>query len=119
ILPMPKESKQAAALSLMMVTKDGTAKKVKASSFHEVRRSGLIAITLEAGDALMSVSFVSKGDDVSIVTTEGQSIRFKEDDVREMGRGAYGVRGIDLGKGDTVISADVIKKDAKGARLMV
>lgn len=119
ILPMPKESKQAAELSLMMVTKLGTSKKVSAASFHDVRRSGLIAITLDAGDALMSVSFVSKGDDVSIVTTEGQSIRFKESDVREMGRGAYGVRGIDLGKGDTVISADVIKKDAKGARLMV
>src|SRR6185369_4359891 len=119
ILPMPKESKQAAALSLMMVTKDGTAKKVKADSFHEVRRSGLIAITLEAGDALMSVSFVSKGDEMSIVTAEGQSIRFKESDIREMGRSAMGVRGISLAKGDYVISADVIKSGAKGARIMV
>ncbi|MDO8579650.1 MAG: DNA gyrase subunit A [bacterium] len=119
ILPMPKESKLAAELSLMMVTKLGTAKKVKAASFHDVRRSGLIAITLEAGDSLMSVSFVSKGDDVSIVTAEGQSIRFRESDVREMGRGAYGVRGISLAKGDTVISADVVKAGGKGARIMV
>lgn len=119
VLPMPKESKQAAALSLMMITKDGTAKKVKAESFHDVRRSGIIAITLEPGDALMSVSFVTKGDDVSIVTAEGQSIRFEEADVREMGRSAMGVRGINLAKGDYVISADVIKKDAKNARIMV
>ncbi len=118
VLPMPKESKQASALSLMMVTKLGTAKKVKAESFHDVRRSGLIAITLEEGDELISVSFVSKGDDMSIVTTEGQSIRFKESDIREMGRGAMGVRGIRLAKGDSVISADVIKAGAKGARLM-
>ena len=119
ILPMPKESKASAELSLMMVTKLGTAKKVKAESFHDVRRSGLIAITLEPGDALVSVSFVSKGDDVSIVTADGQSIRFAESDVREMGRAAMGVRGINLGKGDSVISADAVKKGAKGARMMV
>ena len=119
ILPMPKESKQTAELSLMMVTKLGTAKKVKAESFHDVRRSGLIAITLEGGDALVSVSFVSKGDDFSIITADGQSIRFKEADVREMGRSAMGVRGIDLGKGDTVVNADPVKKGAKGARMMV
>lgn len=119
ILPMPKESKQTAALSLMMVTRLGTAKKVKAESFHDVRRSGLIAITLEAGDALMSVSFVSKGDDMSIITAEGQSIRFEEADVREMGRSAIGVRGILLAKGDYVISADVIKKEHKNPRIMV
>lgn len=119
ILPMPKDVKAAASLSLMMVTKDGTAKKVKADSFHEVRRSGLIAITLEGGDALMSVSFVTKGDEMSIVTAEGQSIRFKESDIREMGRSAMGVRGISIAKGDFVISADVIKSGAKGARIMV
>ena len=119
VLPMPKASKEVAGLSLMMVTKLGTAKKVKAESFHDVRRSGLIAITLEQGDELMSVSFVSKGDDMSIVTTEGQSIRFKESDIREMGRGAMGVRGVKLAKGDVVISADVVKSGAKGARMMV
>lgn len=119
ILPMPKESKQAAGLSMMMVTKQGTAKKVKADSFHDVRKSGLIAITLESGDELISVNFVSKGDDVSIITTEGQSIRFKESDVREMGRAAMGVRGINLGKGDAVVSADIVRKDAKNPRIMV
>ncbi len=121
ILPMPKAAKEPAenGLSLMMVTRLGTAKKVKAASFHDVRRSGLIAITLEVGDSLMSVSFVSKGDDVSIVTSEGQSIRFRESDVREMGRGAMGVRGISLAKDDVVISADVVTAGSKGARIMV
>jgi len=119
VLPMPKESKAANALSLMMVTKQGTAKKVKAESFHDVRKSGLIAITLEDGDELISVNFVSKGDDVSIVTTDGQSIRFKESDVREMGRSAIGVRGVNLAKGDAVVAADIIRKDAKNPRIMV
>ncbi|MFA6158270.1 MAG: DNA gyrase subunit A [Candidatus Paceibacterota bacterium] len=119
ILPMPKESKQSAELSLMMVTKLGTAKKVKAEGFHDVRRSGLIAITLDKGDSLVSVTFVSKGDDTFVFTADGQSIRFKESDVREMGRSAMGVRGIDLGKGDSVINADPVRKDAKNARVMV
>ena len=119
VLPMPKSTKEVAGLSLMMVTKLGTTKKVKAESFHDVPSHGLIAITLEACDELISVSFVSKGDSVSIVTTEGQSIRFKESDIREMGRGAMGVRGIRLAKGDNVIYADVIKAGAKSPRLMV
>lgn len=119
VLPMPKEAKVAEALSLMMVTKDGTAKKVSAKSFHDVRKSGLIAITLTDKDELISVNFVAKGDDVSIVTTDGQSIRFKESDVREMGRSAMGVRGVNLGKGDAVVAADIIRKDAKNPRIMV
>ena len=61
-----------------------------------MRRSGLIAITLDAGDELISVNFVSKNDDVVIATQEGQSIHFKESDVREMGRNAAGVRVIRL-----------------------
>jgi DNA gyrase subunit A len=119
ILPMPKEAKGAAELSLMMITKNGTGKKVAAKSFHEVRKSGLIAITLDKGDELMSCSFVSKGDDVMVVTADGQSIRFKESDIREMGRNAAGVRAIKLGKGDIVISADAVKKDAKDAMIFV
>jgi DNA gyrase subunit A len=116
---MPKEAKGAAELSLMMITKNGTGKKVAAKSFHEVRKSGLIAITLDKGDELMSCSFVSKGDDVMVVTADGQSIRFKESDIREMGRNAAGVRAIKLGKGDIVISADAVKKDAKDAMIFV
>ncbi len=119
VLPMPKEIKKAESLSIMMVTKNGVAKKVVAEAFHDVRRSGLIAITLNDGDELISVNFVNKGDDISVVTSGGQSIRFEEGDVREMGRGAAGVRGIDLDKGDMVVSANVVPKGIKGARLLV
>ncbi len=119
ILPMPKNRKEAEGLSLMMVTKGGTGKKSSASHFKDVRRSGLIAITLDAGDELMAVSFVSKGEEVMIATKEGQSIHFEESDVREMGRNAAGVRVIKLDKGDEVISADVVSKDAKNPALFV
>jgi DNA gyrase subunit A len=119
ILTMPKEVKAMEALSLLMVTKNGVAKRVAAKGFHDVRRSGLIAITLRDNDELVSVNFCAKGDDVVLATSQGQSIRFKESDVREMGRGASGVTGIKLEKGDAVISADVVKKDVKNATLLV
>lgn len=105
--------------AMMMVTRNGVAKKVDAASFKEVRRSGLIAITLAADDALISARFVGKGDDVSLVTAKGQSIRFKESDIRQMGRTAAGVRGMKLGKGDYIVSADVLRKDMKGAEILI
>jgi DNA gyrase subunit A len=119
ILTMPKEVKAMEALSLVMVTKNGIAKRVSAKSFHDVRRSGLIAISLKDNDELVSVNFCGKGDEVVLATSQGQSIRFKESDVREMGRGATGVAGMKLGKGDYIISADVVKKDSKDASLLV
>ena len=61
----------------------------------------------------MSALSVEKGDEIMIATTNGQSIRFKESDIREMGRTAGGVRGMKLGKSDEVISVDVIKKEKK------
>ncbi len=119
ILPMPKDKKAAQGLSLMLVTKGGTGKKTSAEGFKDVRRSGLIAITLDDGDELISASFCTKGDEIVIATKEGQSIRFEEGDVREMGRNAAGVRVIKLGKDDAVISADVVSKDAKNPALFV
>ena len=120
VLAMPKTVKEMQGLSLFMVTKQGTAKKVFAESFKDVRRSGLLAIKLAKGDELLSAIFVEKGDDIALATTKGQSIRFKESDIREMGRGAAGVRAMRLGKGDILIGADAVKKaDAGGAALMV
>ena len=119
ILPMPKNKKEAENMSLMMVTKNGTGKKSSAKHFHDVRRSGLIAITLDDGDELISASFVSKNDEMMIATKDGQSIRFKESDVREMGRNAAGVRVIKLDKKDNVISADIVSKEAKNPALFV
>ncbi len=110
VLAMPKELKNS-KLALMMVTKQGVVKKVDAAAFHDVRRSGLIAITLHDGDELTSVQFVAPTDDMILATAKGQSIRFKESDIREMGRSAAGVRAVKLGKGDSVVSTDVVKKN--------
>ncbi len=119
ILPMPKDIKNS-SVSLAMITMGGTIKKSGAESFKDVRRSGLIAIKLDAGDVLLSALFVEKGDDIIMTSVNGQSIRFAEDDVREMGRNAGGVRGMKLDKGDNIVACDVIKKDfAKKAKLLV
>jgi DNA gyrase subunit A len=117
ILAMPKDLAKTSS-SLMLVTKNGTAKKMSSESFKDVRRSGIIAIRLDKDDQLISALSVEKGDEVMIATAEGQSIRFKESDVREMGRTAGGVTGIKLGKNDEVIGVDVVKKATeKGAFL--
>jgi DNA gyrase subunit A len=112
ILPMPK-GKDLVSTSLMLVTKSGTAKKMTAESFKDVRRSGIIAIRLDKGDELSSALLTEKGDDVMLATALGQSIRFKESDIREMGRTAGGVRGMKLAKSDVIIGVDVIKKEKK------
>lgn len=111
ILPMPKNLRDDKDLSLLMVTAQGTGKKVSAASFHDVRASGIIAIRLDEGDKLISVSPVVKGDSCMVVTAKGQSIRFKEGDVREMGRTAGGVRVIRLSKNDRVVGAHPVSKD--------
>ncbi len=118
VLAMPKSVK-GTGLSLLMVTKDGVAKKVAAKSFEDVRRSGLIAMTLGKGDELIRAAFVEKGDTIALVSAKGQSIRFKENDIREMGRTAGGVRGMKLGKGDKIVGIDVVPSGRKDAELMV
>lgn len=118
ILPMPKEVKKETS-SLMMVTKEGVAKKVATASFHDVRISGIIAIKLDGKDELISASFTHSKDTVIVVTEKGQSIHFKEADIREMGRTAMGVRAIKLGKGDRVISAETVPNAMNNGSLMV
>jgi|SRR3989344_5192155 len=118
ILPMPKELKKS-ALATLLVTKNGIAKKVDAASFHDVRRSGIIAIRLDAGDALQSVFFIDKSDQVIAASAKGQSIRFKESDIRLMGRAAGGVRAMRLKKGDMIVGADAIRKDVANPRFLV
>ncbi len=119
ILSMPKEVKATEGLTLVLVTKEGTVKKTAASAFKEVRRSGLIAINLDKKDSLISAHFARKGDSVVLTTAKGQSIRFAESDVREMGRQAAGVRGMKVGSADFIVGAGVIPKEAKGAELLV
>lgn len=119
ILAMPKEIKQAEALSLFMITKDGVAKRTPAKDFYEVRRSGLNAIKLGAGDELVRAAFVTKQDSIVLVTSNGQSIRFGANDIREMGRAAAGVKGMTIKKGDKIIGSEVVAKDAVKAELLV
>ena len=119
ILAMPKAVKASEGLALLMATKSGTVKKTSADKFKEVRRSGLIAIGLDKGDALISAQFVRKSDDVILVTAKGQSIRFAEKDVREMGRQAAGVRGMKLGNGDSIVGVGTAPKEAKNPELLV
>lgn len=107
------------AKHLIMTTTGGTVKKTKIEDFQNVRRSGLIAITLEKGDTLNWVQPTTGSDEVMITTRDGQAIRFKESDVRPMGRGAAGVRGIKLRTGDQVVVMDVVKKGEKGLELMI
>jgi DNA gyrase subunit A len=118
ILAVPKSAKAEKA-SLMLVTKKGVAKKISYESFKDVRRSGIIAIRLDAGDELEAVLRVHKGQSIILATSEGQSIRFAEDDVREMGRTAGGVRAMKLSKHDKLICADVISTEEKNYMLIM
>lgn len=93
---------------MVMVTSRGTIKKCAMDAFEHVRRTGLIVINLDEGDELTWVKPSTGGDDISLVSRGGQSIRFSENDVRAMGRVAAGVRGIKLKPGDTVVGMDII-----------
>ena len=117
ILAAPKERRSkkgdaAVADFLVMATKDGVIKKVEGNAFGEVRRSGLIAITLKSGDELRWVKLTSGSDDIIAVTKLGQAIRFSEKDVRAMGRQAAGVHSMKLKKNDEIVGMDVVKNPA-------
>lgn len=104
---------------LFMATKCGTVKKTPIEDFKNVRKSGLIAIKLREGDLLDWVLPTSEGDQVVIVTRNGQCIRFKESDVRSMGRASTGVRGIRLKGDDEVVTMDVIQNESISRLLVV
>ncbi|HEB75988.1 MAG TPA: DNA gyrase subunit A [Nitrospirae bacterium] len=95
---------------LVMFTKKGTVKKTPLQDFSNPRGRGIIAITLDEGDELIAVKMTSGIDDLLIGTRGGLAARFKEEDVRPMGRTARGVRGIRLGPGDEVVSAVVVQE---------
>jgi len=102
-------SKEELEKYLVMVTKNGIIKKTAIIEFENVRKSGLIAITLKKGDALKNVEKSTGEDEIILVTKLGQAIHFKEKEIRLMGRTAAGVRGIRLKKGDEVVGMDIIK----------
>lgn len=107
ILPLSDLSQEERYLT--MVTSHAAIKKVELEAFRNVRRGGLIAIKLRGDDLLKYVKPSTGKDEVILISHEGQSIRFKEKDVRPMGRVAAGVRGMKLSRsGDAVVGMDVI-----------
>jgi DNA gyrase subunit A len=118
ILPVPKGS-EVKDRSLFFVTKHGVIKKVAADSFSSVRRSGLIAINLRDGDTLLSAMLTGTEDTVMLVTADGQSIRFKASQTRDMGRTATGVKGMELDKNDSVVGIGIISAEMKNPTLLV
>jgi len=96
---------------VVMVSKKGYIKKTSLKAYSNIRRGGIIALTLAEGDALADVKLVNKYDEVLIATQNGKSIKFKESDVREMGRTARGVICIRLKGNDYVVSVSVLDKE--------
>jgi DNA gyrase subunit A len=97
---------------LMFATRLGTVKKTVLSAYGNVRSTGINAINIETGDELIDVQLCDEASDIVLATAGGMSIRFHQGEVREMGRVAGGVKGIELDKGDEVIGMVVIRRDA-------
>ncbi|OGM98303.1 MAG: DNA gyrase subunit A [Candidatus Yanofskybacteria bacterium RIFCSPLOWO2_01_FULL_41_34] len=116
VVPVPKDSKG----FLFMATANGIIKKVDTDAFSKVRSSGMVAIKLKGDDQLGWVVTTSGNDQVMMVSSGGNSIRFKEKDVRAMGRGASGVIGMRLEKQEKVVGADVVPAGVeKGLKILV
>src|SRR4051812_3844477 len=97
---------------LLFATKKGTVKKTSLAQYSNVRATGIKAIKIEDGDELMDVQVTTGTNDIVLATRHGLSIRFHEQDVREMGRDTTGVKGIELGDTDETIGMVVIKREA-------
>ncbi len=97
---------------LLFVTRNGTVKKTALSEYSNPRSSGIKAIKIDDGDELIDVQITSGTNDIVLATRHGLSIRFHEQDARQMGRDTTGVKGIELASGDAVIGMVVIKRDA-------
>ncbi len=119
ILPIKKEDLKAGGSFLFMVTRNGVVKKTAIADFQNIRRSGLIALNLKKGDLLCQVKKTSGDDEVIFVTKKGQSVRFKEKQVRPMGRQASGITGMRLKAGDMVIGVGIIKKTNQQNLLLI
>ena len=107
------EYKDGEELFLMSATKDGMVKKTPLAEYDTSRRDGIIAINLEEGDELIGVQLTDGKQDIILVTADGQSIRFNEEEARPMARATKGVRGIKLLEGDHVVAMEVARDDAQ------
>lgn len=99
---------------LLFVSANGLVKRTALQDYRNVNSSGLIAVNLREGDSLIGVTWTSGEDHVLLVTAEGMSIRFSENDARVMGRSASGVKGINLGDGDLVVGMVHIPPGGEG-----
>lgn len=116
VVPIPKERKGG---YLFMATAHGIIKKVAMDAFGQVRRSGMIAINLKGDDQLRWVLATSGTDQIMLVTSGGNAIRFQEKEVRPMGRAAAGVIGVRMDKDERVVGADAVPSGAKdGIKLL-
>ena len=94
---------------IIMATRNGVVKKTKLMAYSKPRVGGIIALTTRDGDELIEAKLTSGNDEILLSSYFGQAIRFREENVRDMGRTATGVRGIRLNKGDKVVSLEVIE----------
>jgi DNA gyrase subunit A len=97
---------------IILATKMGQIKKTEIRSFSNPRKDGIIAMTLPKEDELIEASSCDGSCDIVLATRKGQAVRFPEIKVRDMGRAAYGVRGINLGEGDSVVGMVVIRRES-------
>jgi len=116
LMTFGKEDIKLGIKNLVMVTQNGIIKKTTLEEFKNVRKSGLIAIKLRKGDLLKKVAKSTGQNDIIIVTKKGQSIRFKEQDIRKMGRPASGVKGIRLRKGDKVVGMGMVEQETRNEK---
>ncbi len=101
---------------VFFVTRSGTVKKTALKDFSNVMSRGIIAIGIESEDELVAANCTDGNQIVFLATHEGKAIRFEEDDVRAMGRQAYGVRGMNLDRGDYIVGMAVTPKERKKAK---
>ncbi|UCB56721.1 MAG: DNA gyrase subunit A [Candidatus Omnitrophota bacterium] len=97
---------------LVLVTKQGLIKKTCLDAFSNPRRAGIVAISLESGDELIAATLTDGKHEVFLASRQGKALRFKESDVRDMGRTAKGVRAIKLRKNDEVIGMEIVRPEA-------
>jgi DNA gyrase subunit A len=110
IMPLPEDEESWDKLDIMFATASGNVRRNKLSDFVQVNRNGKIAMKLDEGDHIVGVQICTERDDVLLTTSGGQCIRFPVPEVRVFkGRDSTGVRGISLGKGDTVISMAILR----------
>ncbi|MBZ0253401.1 MAG: DNA gyrase subunit A, partial [Candidatus Methylomirabilis sp.] len=121
LLELGKDEKVAAMLPvrafeddrfIVMATSRGIVKKTELKAFAHPRRGGIIAITIDEGDALIGAELTDGHQDVFLSTSDGKSIRFDEEEVRPTGRGARGVKGITLTEGDAAVGMDILREGA-------